>query len=212
LIFVVVFSSQFPTSKDYIIYFLSAILFWFFFSNAVSQGMQAIVSSAGLIKSIDIDPSLFIIAEMLSESFNLILGMIAFFIVAPFLGFHFSKYVFLLPFSFVLFALFTTGAMFFMATLQTFFRDTGLLWNTIQPALFYLTPIAYLVNTIPAKFQIVLHLNPVYYFIQLFRYSLYYCSFPSTNILIATSVIAIVTFVSGFFCFNFFKSKFIAVI
>lgn len=212
LIFIVVFSSQFPTSKDYIIYFLSAILFWFYFSNAVSQGMQSIISSAGIIKSIDIDPTLFIIAELLSESFNLLLGLIAFFIIAPMLGYHFSWYLLLLPIYLLLFSIFTCGLMFLLSTMQTFFRDTGLLWNTIQPAIFYITPIAYTLDSIPSKFKFVIYLNPVVYFIQLFRYSLYYNKFPETRVLLMATGLSTITFAIGYFCFRRFKTNFISVI
>ncbi|MBK7040778.1 MAG: ABC transporter permease [Bacteroidetes bacterium] len=45
LIFIVIFSAQFSSVKNYVLYATSGILFWFFFSNIVSQGIQSIIQA-----------------------------------------------------------------------------------------------------------------------------------------------------------------------
>jgi ABC-type polysaccharide/polyol phosphate export permease len=212
LIFIVVFSSQFPTSSSFILYFLTAILFWFFFSNAVSQGMISVVTGAGILKSLHINANKIIIAELYSEIFNLMLSFIVFFAIAPFLGFKFTVYLWFLPLYFVIFAIFTLGVLYITATLHTFFRDMGILWNTIQPALFYLTPIAYKTDIIPAKFKLFIYLNPIFYFIKLLRYPLIDCCAPDTRILLMCILLALSTYSIGFFMFTRLKPKFISVI
>lgn len=46
LIFIVIFSAQFSSVKNYVLYATSGILFWFFFSNIVSQGVQNIIQAS----------------------------------------------------------------------------------------------------------------------------------------------------------------------
>ena len=81
LIFIVIFSSQFTSTGNYVLYATSGILFWFFFSNITSQGIQSIIQSAGILKSVSVPAILFPIAEVIGELFNLFLALVVYFIL-----------------------------------------------------------------------------------------------------------------------------------
>lgn len=75
LIFIVIFSSQFSSVSNQVLYITSGILFWFFFSNCTSQGVQSIIQSSKLIKSVYIPSIFFPLAEVLGEVFSCVAGI-----------------------------------------------------------------------------------------------------------------------------------------
>ncbi|HOZ51072.1 MAG TPA: ABC transporter permease [Chitinophagaceae bacterium] len=212
LIFIVIFSSQFSSISNQVLYITSGILFWFFFSNCTSQGAQSIVQSAGLIKSIYIPTIFFPLAEVIGELFNILLALMVYFIIMNWFGMIYSLTLFwVIPILF-LFALFSFSITLILSALNVFYRDIGILWNTIQPALFYLTPIAYTESLIPQKFSFVIKANPIYYFIKLFRYPLYESKVPDFFLFGKCILITIVSCSVAIFLFNKMKNQFITAI
>lgn len=212
LIFIVIFSSQFSSVSNQVLYITSGILFWFFFSNCTSQGVQSIIQSSGLIKSVYIPAVFFPIAEVLGEVFNVILALVVYFIIMHWFGMVYSfQLLWVLPIL-ILFAIFSLSITLILSSLNVFYRDVGILWNTIQPAIFYLTPIAYTESLIPARFSYVIKLNPIYYFIKLFRYPLYLSSSPDMLLFGKCILITIVFLSFSLFLFNRLKNQFITAI
>ncbi|MBL7767200.1 MAG: ABC transporter permease [Chitinophagaceae bacterium] len=212
LIFIVIFSAQFTSVNNYVLYATSGILFWFFFSNITAQGIQSIIGSSGIIKSINIPALLFPLAEVISELFNLVLALIVYFIIMHWFGMHYTLHLlWLIPILFI-FALFTYSVTLILAALNVYFRDVGILWNTIQPAIFYLTPIAYTESLIPDKFKFIIQANPIYYYIKLFRFPLYEAAAPEMMLLLKCSVLSTGLFMLSLLLFNRLKNQFITAI
>jgi len=61
----------------------------------------------------------------------------------------------------ILFSAFTFSVGLLLGSLNVFFRDIGILWNTLNPALFYLSPIAYSLDIIPQQYLFYFKLNPL---------------------------------------------------
>ena len=212
LIFIVIFSSQFSSTSGQVLYITSGILFWFFFSNCTAQGVQSIIQASGLIKSVYIPAEFFPLAEVIAELFNVLLALVVYLLIMHHFGMVYGWHLlWLLPMLFI-FSLFTLGVTFALSAFHVFYRDVGILWNTIQPALFYLTPIAYTESLIPAKFAMVIKLNPVYYFIKLFRYPLYTGVSPDLWLLAKCSAVALTTAFIGYAIFYRMKNQFITAI
>lgn len=179
LIFLIVFGSQFTSTNDHILYITSGIIFWFFFANATTQGTHSIVQAAGLIKSIKLPTHFFPLAEIVSEFINLFMALAVYFCLMPAFGLQFNVHFFWLVPIVIVFAWFTYSVTLLLSCLHVNYRDVGLLWTTLQPALFYLTPIAFTEEHIPIRFMFIIKLNPFYYFIKLFRAPLYFHTAPN---------------------------------
>lgn len=212
LIFIVIFSSQFKTINNYVLYATSGLIFWFFFSNVTSQSVQNIVGSAGLLKAIRLPAILFPLSEMISEIFNFMLTLVVFFIVMYWFGLQYSFHLLLIIPCVILFGTFTLGLTLTLSSVNVFLRDAGILWNTIQPALFYMTPIAYPEGMIPEKFLFIIRFNPVYSFIRLGRTILYDQALPSASLWLGCAAMAMVSFMMGLWVFNRLKNQFISAI
>lgn len=212
LIFIVVFSSQFSSTKNYVLYATSGLIGWFFFSNVTAQSIAAIVNSAGLIKSVKLPVILFPFSELVSELFNFLLTIFVFLIVMYWFGITYSIQLFALIPAALLFAAFSLGVILCLSALNVFFRDIGILWNTLLPALFYLTPIAYPEKLIPEKFKLVITINPIYQFIRCFRTILYESSLPAREIWVQCGVLSGASLIVGLLVFNRLKNQFISTI
>ena len=142
LIFIVIFADN-SGIKNYPLFVTSGLILWFFFSNVTSQSVGSVVGSAGLLKSLNIPAYYFPLSETLSELFNLLLTLAVFLFVMYWFGLVYSfKMVLIVPCIF-LFAIFALGLNLFLCSINVFFKDIGIIWGTIQPALFFLTPIGY---------------------------------------------------------------------
>lgn len=212
LIFIVIFSAQFSSVNNYVLYATSGILFWFFFSNITAQGIQSIIGSAGILKSIRIPSLLFPLAEVGSELFNLALALVVYFILMQFFGMVYTfQLLWIIPIL-LIFTLFTFSITLLLAALNVYLRDVGILWNTIQPAIFYLTPIAYTEELIPARFSFIIKANPIYYFIKLFRAPLYHGTAPDFKLFLLCGSFSVGLLLVSLFIFNRLKNQFITAI
>jgi ABC-type polysaccharide/polyol phosphate export permease len=212
LIFIVIFSAQFPSINNYILYATSGLIFWFFFSNVTNQSIGSIIGSAGLIKSLNIPAIQFPLSEIIGELFNFVLTLIVFLIIMYWFGISYSLSMLLIVPCTLLFGIFCFGVILALSSLNVFFRDVGILWATIQPALFYLTPIAYPESMIPPHYKIIIKCNPIYYFIKLGRGIFHDPVGPSLASWMHCAIIAFITFAIGAFIFNKLKNQFISTI
>ncbi|MBC7552662.1 MAG: ABC transporter permease [Taibaiella sp.] len=211
LIFIIVFSSQVSTN-NYVLYATSGLVFWFFFANVTNQSIASIISSTGIIKSINVPVIYFPLSETISELFNLVLTLVVFFIAMKWFGIVYSFKLFLIIPCALLFAIFSFGLTLILCSLNVFFRDVGILWTTVQPALFYLTPIAYPKEMITKHYPLVVKLNPIYYFIDMERMIVHENIFPPVLLWAECMAIAGVMFVLGYLVFNKLKQQFISAI
>jgi len=212
LIFIVIFSAQFPSVNNYILYATSGLIFWFFFSNVTNQAIGTIVGSSGLIKSLNIPPVSFPVSELIGELFNFSLTLVVFLVVMYWFGLGYSFRLLLIIPCTILFSIFSLGVILLLSSLNVFFRDIGIIWGTVQPALFYITPIAYPESLLKGHNMFIIKCNPVYYFIKLGRGIFTEPVAPSGRLWIYCLVIAVCMYCIGAFVFNRLKNQFISTI
>ena len=211
LIFIVIFSSQ-MSIHHYVLYATSGLIFWFFFANVTNQSVASILGSSAIIKSLSIPLVIFPFSELLSELFNFLLTVFVFLVIMHWFGLQYNaKLVLILP-CMLLFSIFSLGITLALSSLNVFFRDIGILWAAIQPAIFYLTPIAYSEKMISPKYSAITRFNPIYYFIKLARAICYDDGNPSYKLWLYCCILALVTYLIGAFIFNSLKRQFISAI
>ena len=97
-----------------------------------------------------------------------------------------------------------------LGSLNVFFRDIGILWNTLNPALFYLTPIAYSIDIIPEQYRFYFKLNPLYHFLYIIRNVLHEGIAPDLKHSIYCMIITASTFLIAVFIYKRTKNGFIS--
>ena len=212
LIFIVIFSFQFPSVNNYILYATSGLIIWFFFANVTNQAIGSIIGSSGLIKSLNIPPMFFPLSEMISELFNFLLTLVVFFIAMYWFGITYSFHLLLIVPCAILFSIFSLGLVLMLSSLNVFFRDVGIIWSTVQPALFYITPIAYPESLLKGHYKFITQCNPIYYFIKLGRSILTTPEAPPLKMWLYCTILAAAMYGIGIFIFNKLKNQFISTI
>jgi ABC-type polysaccharide/polyol phosphate export permease len=160
------------TSAFYPLYVLSGILCWNTFAQSLLTGAHSIINNAGLLKKVHIPQWVFPSVSVLSALTNMLFAFPPFIAVALILGFHFKASLFALPLILFLFFVFLVGLVLVVGTLNVFFRDVGHMLESGMLILFYSAPIAYPIDMVPQKWQFILHLHPLFYFLKAFRSAL----------------------------------------
>lgn len=201
-IFYFVFSTAFASVENYALYVLTGLVYWQFFSNTTNEIIMSFISNSGIIKTINVPVIAFPFSALISELGSLFLTFLPFLTLMYYLGYNPGLAFFAIIPVTILLAFFSLGLALFLGTLNVYLRDISILWNTLNPALFYLTPIAYTVDLIPEKFHWILKLNPLWYYFEGVRASLYSNTWPVLETWIYMILISAFTFLLGWFTFK----------
>jgi len=135
----------------YPVFLLCGLLSWNFSSDSILQATGSIVGNAHLIKKVYFPREVLPISVVLSNLVNLFIALPIFFGLALASGAPLSWYALLLPVTILIQVVFTTGLALLLATLNVFYRDTQHILSVIMLAWFFLTPIIYSIDTVPAE-------------------------------------------------------------
>ena len=210
LIFIAVFSHAFPQIPHYTLFVLSGLIFWIYFSGSCSQLSQVFIKHTHLLKSQNIPVSIYPVAEQSSEFVSFFIGLLPFTILMFFCGLHFTANLFYVIPVIILFTMFTFSVGLILGSLNVFFRDVSILWNTLNPALFYLSPIAFSYEIIPEKYRFIVHYNPLYYFLNLIRDVLYIGRAPVGRTVLECCLITLVSSGIAYLIFRKVKNGFVS--
>ena len=203
LVLTLVFSTvlRFPI-PHYAIFLLSVLLPWTFFSQSLSYAVESIVGNGDLIKKIRVAKLVFPMAAIVSNLINLGLSLIPLALLVLAMRHPFYWTWLYLPVPLLALTIFTMGMAFFFAVANVYYRDVAHILQIVLQAWFYVTPIIYSLDFIPAKYQWIFKLNPIIYVINGFRLSVYYGMLPRAQSIIASFVCAFVTLFIGFAIFR----------
>ena len=180
LILTVVFSTIMRIQVDhYSIFLLSVLLPWTLFSQSLAYGVESIVGNGDLLKKVYIAKSVFPTAAVLSNVINFFFSLIPLIILLAVLRFPFHWTWIYLPVPLLGLILFTLGCSFFLAMANVFFRDVAHILQIVLSAWFYVSPIIYSLDFLPARYRLFFRLNPMLYLLNGFRLAIYYGLLPS---------------------------------
>lgn len=197
----IVFSTIFKSDiKNFPVYLLTGIILFNFFTEAVGQGLGAIVGNASLITKVYVPKYIYPITKVVSCSINLIISILPLLIVTIITGAKITPAIVLLPFALLNLLVFCIGMSLMLSAAMVFFRDTQYLWGIISLVWMYATPLFYPESIIPDKFMVILKVNPMYYIVNFARTILingispepklyFYCLFSSMTMLFIGSLV-----------------------
>ena len=195
---------------------LLGIVMWSFFTEATSQGMQAIVARGDLLRKISFPKYILVISGTISALINLALNLLVVMVFIFINGVDLKWTMLLLPLDILLLFGFALAIAFALSAIYVKYRDFAHIWEVFLQAMFYATPIIYPVTMVitgagetVAK---VLMLNPVAQIIQNARYNAVSHENVTTSSLVHNPLYlaipyAIIVFVVVFAVFYFKKSQ-----
>lgn len=183
--------------KDFVVFLYAGLLPWNFFAVTLDFSGVSILNNEGFIKKIYLPKILFPFSIACAQFVNMLFSMAALFFFMVILGAKISTALFFLPIAFLMIFLFTVGLSLIMATVNVYFRDMRYIMGVIMNAWYYLTPILYPIDMIPAYLKPIFYFNPCYYLIEMFRAPIYRGAFPDGQSILIASLVSIGFFVVG---------------
>ena len=199
-----VFSFMFNASGTYSLQLLVGLMIYFFFAEGTTAGMSSLLSKAQLVTKIYVPRWTIILASTINATmvFLMNLVVIAFFFaikgfvpsfasVLVFFVFAIFTYILILSFSLI------------TAPLYVRFRDLSMIWEVLLMVIMYASPIIYPLSSLPAKYHIILLLNPLAFIINFTKEALIFNRFTiSPQYLAIFSAIVFAGFALGVFSYR----------
>lgn len=169
-----VFSELFHiATKNYAVYVLSGFILWNFFSQSTSCALTSFTGNRSLIGKIYLPKSVFPLSVILSGLVHFLFSLVPLFAIFFISGIPLNPEIIMLPMLILVVMIFSFGIALIIATLTVFFHDTRYIYDVLLIAMMYATPIFYPESIVPEKYAFILYLNPLSYFMDIFRMLLY---------------------------------------
>lgn len=198
-IFSVVFKNK--GIDNFPIFLLVGLLPWNFMSLSVGASVSSIVSNANLIKKVYFPREFLPVSSVLANLVNFLLELMVLFVFLLIFGYRFYYYLPFLVLAILLQTLVVIGFSLFFSSTNVYFRDIQQLINLLLLLWFFVTPIVYQLEMVPAKLRAIIKLNPMAPIILLYRSALYKNEMPSALIVGAAVLSALVVFTIGYAIF-----------
>ncbi|WP_096272582.1 ABC transporter permease [Paucisalibacillus globulus] len=151
---------------------LSGIVIWFFFNPSIIEGSKSIFQRVKMLSKMNFPMSLIPNIIIFSKFYSHIGLLVIVMVLLNFLGYPISIYYLQLPLYIFGGYLFIFSVSLITSTLNTFIRDLQMFLQATLRMLLYMTPILWATSSLPVWIQTVFKINPLYYLVEGYRYSL----------------------------------------
>jgi len=215
LIFTVIFGRFAKIPSDglpYPVFAYAGLLPWIYFSQAVGRGGAGIVSEAGLIRKVYfprlIIPLALVVAPVLDFflSFVVLLGMMAWFGIAP------TRGVLALPLFLLLAFLTALSVGLWLSALNVRYRDVGHTIPFLTQIWMYASPVAYPASLVPEQWRLLYSFNPMAGVIEGFRWALLGKKSPEFMTMAVSAAVVLVLLLGGVLYFKRMERTFADVV
>ena len=185
----------------YPIFAYAALLPWTFFSTALTNATNGLVSHSQLVTKVyfprEILPLSYIFAALvdLAVASVVMVGLMAYYHVALT-----SAILWVLPVTLVL-TVFLTGVSLILSALQVRFRDIGMAMPLILQLWMFASPVVYPLEQVPERFRSLYTLNPMVGVIQNFRAALLGTPFDRSSLLVS-AIVALILLPAAYLYFK----------
>ena len=195
------------------LFYLTGYLLFNFISESTNFSLNTILQAAQLIKKVYIPKYIFPLQKCLFSFVNMIFSLTAFVIVFTIfmiwgnVSLNFSMLLFPIPL--ILIFLFSLGCCFILSSLVVFFRDIGHIWGILLTVWMYASPIIYPISILPDWLVSAIKLNPLYYYIDMFRNIMIYGRIPAFADFIIALLFSVASVLVGTVIFRKCQDKFV---
>lgn len=193
---------------NYPLYLLCGMIPYTWLANAVQQGISAIPDGRMYVGKTLFPTELLILAPILVNGVNFIISLVLIALFALVMGVHLGWSLLLLPVVVAIEFLLIAGTTLLAATFNVFYRDLQQLVAYAMSALFFITPIFYQRESVPAKWHFLITFNPLAAIISMFQSILYSGSMPSFKELGFAAAVAVVLVAVAAACFQRYRDFF----
>lgn len=196
----------------YPIFSYTALLPWGLFEAGISKAGNSLVASRSLITKIYFPRLVIPLASVIAGLVDFALAFIVLIGMMFYYGFSPTSTIWVLPILLLLTLMTALGTGLWLSALNVAYRDVGYVIPFIIRLWFFLTPITYSASIVPEAFQKLYALNPMTGVVQGFRWALLGVGSPPSELLLASSIAALVLLVTGALYFRRMERTFADVV
>lgn len=206
VIFTVIFGKLAKIPSDnipYAIFVYSGLLYWNYFSSALSQASSSFVADAGIIQKVYFPRLILPLSTSITPMIDFAIALVILFLISFY--YHFTPHlagILLIPILLLISFFTATGVGLISASAQVKYRDVNYAIGYLIQVLMYVTPVIYPVSIIPKKLQWIMFLNPIAGVITNARNSLLGTAPIDWKILLISLGISLVLFFIGLIYFR----------
>lgn len=192
----------------YPLFSFCALVPWTYFSNALTQASSSLVGNSPLIQKVYFPRLAIPTAKVLSAlvdfglAFVLLLGMIVHYHL------HFTFRILWVPLFLLLAMVTALGAAFWLSALNVRMRDVERGLPFLAQAWLFATPIAYPSSLLSPRWRTLYAINPMVSVVEGFRWSLLGAKATPGAMLVVSTLLAVVTLITGAFWFRRLEKTF----
>jgi lipopolysaccharide transport system permease protein len=168
-VFQVGFRSRPVENFPFILWYITGLIIWNFFSDSVNNGMNSVTQNAFVVKkvpfSIGILPIVKILSAFVIHLFFILLVIVLFMIYGHYPDIYYLQVIYYLLATFF----FVLGLSWLTSSVVIFFSDLRQIVTILLQFGFFLTPIFWNLKILPEKYHFAMKFNPVYYIIEGYR-------------------------------------------
>ncbi|MDH5511129.1 MAG: ABC transporter permease [Nitrospinota bacterium] len=147
---------------NYAVFMFAGLLPWIWFSSSLLEGVNSITGAGALITKSMFPAEILPMVKIISNLFNYLFSLPLLFGFMLWFGVEFTLAAIWLPFLMAGQLLFTTGLVYFVASLNVRFRDVQHMLANIMLLWFFLCPIIYPKSAIPPELKLYTYsMNPM---------------------------------------------------
>ncbi len=195
--------------EPYPLFLFVGLVPWLFFSAALASGTDAVVGASSLVTKVYFPRELLPTAAVLTKLVDLFFGFVILAMLMTYYNQLPASTVYWFPLLFFIHMIFTLGLTLPLCALNLYYHDVRFLVGVVLTLWFYLTPVIYPTEgKVPDKYRWVFDINPNAVFIDAYRRVILYGQDPDFKRVLLGAVIAIGTFLIGYYIFKRMEAGF----
>lgn len=190
------------SKSAYAVYLMAGTAAWGLFSEILTRCTTVFIDYANTLKKIAFPRLCLPLIVAGSALVNHLLLLAAIAVIYLCLGHPINSAWLILPVGMLLIILFAFGLGIILGLLNVFSRDVGQVLSIVLQLWFWLTPVVYTVDTLPARFRYLLELNPMTALVSIYQNALLRGEAPQWTQLLTPLMIGVGLFLFSFWIFR----------
>ncbi len=193
---------------NYHVFLFCGVVPFSFFQQTVMGCSRSLITSESAVKQTNMPLIIYPIITACFQVVDMLCTLAGVFIILLFLGIKLYLPIVLLPLHIIILSLFSFGLSLMAMTLTTYYRDFEHFFSVFFRGLYFISPVLLLPEML-GKYSFLMAINPVTYFLNLFRSSIYHGQWPDMTTWVVTIIFTLGALVFGYALYKLFEKKYI---
>jgi ABC-2 type transport system permease protein len=192
----------------YAIFLLTGLVPWNAFAQSLQTATTSVLDNAAIVRKVYFPLQLLPLSAVLAISVNFAINIGLLLILTLIFHVQLSPTMLLLPVLMLIQILFTFGLGSMLAAIQVYFRDVQYFLGILITAWFFLTPVVYSLELVPARLRPILAINPMSWDITSFQDVWFYGRLPNWTYFLGFTAVSVLALLLGIVIYGRLSTRF----